>query len=337
MGSPRDQMTPHDGLATRRRRARAIGAALTVAATTLSLPGVAFPQPPTAERRGKPFWTALAKDCAVPPGESAFGLVSEAVSLLGSPDSRWRDDIGYGVVASCVYDRRALRAAERRALVARLVGNLRQEIGGTGTDSVLLRSFSALDLSVFAALETLDPALDAAGYRQLLEAALAYLRDEQDLRGLDPRVGWIHATAHTADLLKFLARDARFTAGDQRRLLDAAWSKLTAAGAPVFTNAEDERLAAALAAVVRRTDFDTAVLDTWLARFVELERQVWSKAPPDQATLDQAQNARNLLRSLYVLLSLPAPVRAAAPPPPSPAEAAAREKILSTLAAIRRS
>jgi hypothetical protein len=41
-----------------------------------------------AEGRGLPFWTALAKDCAVPAGESAAGLVSEAVSLLGSPDTR---------------------------------------------------------------------------------------------------------------------------------------------------------------------------------------------------------------------------------------------------------
>jgi carboxypeptidase C (cathepsin A) len=56
----------------------------------------------------------------------------------------------------------------------------------------------------------------------------AYLRDERDLRGLEPRVGWIHATAHTADLLKFLARDGRLRPADQARLLDAAWAKMAA-------------------------------------------------------------------------------------------------------------
>ena len=90
------------------------------------------------------------------------------------------------------------------------------------------------------------------------------------------------------------------------RLLDAAWSKMTAPGTPVFTHAEDERLAAALLSVVRRPDFDPTILDPWLARFVALEKQVWSKAPPDPQTLDASQNARNLLRSLHVLLSLPA-------------------------------
>jgi hypothetical protein len=294
------------------------------------------PQPPAAEKRGKPFWTALAKDCAVPAGESAVGLVGEAVSLLGHTDSFWRDDVGYGVVATCVYQKKALAPEERRALVARLSENLRRGIGEAGTDAVLLRSFSALDLSILAAVENAEPALDDAGYRRLLDDALAYLRDERDLRGLEPRVGWIHATAHTADLLRFLARNPRFTPADQQRLLEAAWAKLTAPGTPVFTHAEDERLAAALVSIVRRPDFDPAALEAWLARFVDLEKQVWSKAPPDPAALSAAQNARNLLRSLHVQLSLPPPGPAARPEAARGGEAVAREKVLATLASIRR-
>jgi hypothetical protein len=288
--------------------------------------------PPAGQGRGKAFWLALAKDCTVPPGGSAFALVSEAVSFLGSPDTEWRDDVGYGVVASCVYRKRLLKPEERRELVVLLSDNLRRGIGETNTDTVLRRSFSALDLSILAALENDDPALDDAGYRRLLDDALAYLRDERDLRGLEPRVGWIHATAHTADLLKFLARDPRFTAADQVRLLNAAWAKMMAPGTPVFAHAEDERLAAALLSVVRRQDFDATRLDPWLARFLALEKQVWSQAPPDPPTLDVSQNERNLLRSLYVLLSLPSPSggRAVA------GEATAREKVLATLAAIRR-
>jgi uncharacterized protein DUF2785 len=284
---------------------------------------------PAGRERGLPFWLELAKECAVPAGESAFGLVSEAVSFLGSPDSAWRDDVGYEVVAACVYQKKLLKPDERRDLVARLSANLRRDIGETGTDSVLLRTFSALDLSIFAALEDREPALDGAGYRRLLDDALAYLRDERDLRGLEPRVGWIHATAHTSDLLKFLARDPRFAPADQPRLLDAAWSRMTAPGTPVFTHAEDERLAAALVSVARRPDFDPALLESWLPRFVSLEKSVWEKAPPDPGTLDASQNARALLRSFYVLLSLPDPA-------PTTGQATAREKTLGTLQQIRR-
>jgi hypothetical protein len=295
----------------------------------LALASAASGGTPAAEERGKPFWLALAKECAVPAGESAFGLVSEAVSFLGSPDSVWRDDVGYGVVAACVYQKKALTPQERRELVARLSANLRCGVGETSTDSVLVRSFSALDLSIFAALENEHPALDDAGYRRLLDDALAYLRDERDLRGLEPRVGWIHATAHTADLLKFLARDSRFQPADQARLMDAAWARMAAPGTPVFTHAEDERLAAALLAVVRRSDFVAAGLDPWLARFVALEKQVWEKAPPDPPVLDASQNARNLLRSFFLLLSPPEPA-------PTPSQTAAREKVLAALRQIRR-
>lgn len=283
----------------------------------------------SAERRGKPFWLALAGECTVPAGESVAGLVREAIGLLGSPDPVWRDDVGYGVMVSCVYRGRQLDAAQRREVIGTLSANLRRGIGDAGTDTVLLRSFSALDLSILAALELQDPALDDAGYRRLLDDALAYLRDERDLRGIDPGVGWVHATAHTADLLKFLARDPRFAAADHGRLLDAAWVRMTTPGAPVFTHAEDERLAAALLSVASRADFKPASLEPWLERFVALEKSVWQNSPPETATLDTAQNARNLLRSLHLLLAMPQP-------DPTPGQLAACEQVLATLQRIRR-
>ena len=293
--------------------------------------GSALAQASPAEDRGFAFWKALSLDCRVPEGGSAAALVDEAVGFLGSRSSEWRDEIGYGVVASCVYQKRALSGEERRALVERLTGNLLRGVGESGTDSVLLRSFSALDLSILAALEDEAPALDAAGYRRLVDAAFAYLRDERDLRALEPGVGWIHATAHTADLLKFLARDARFAPADAQRLLEAVAAKLITPGAPVFTHAEEERLAAAVASLVRRSDFDLGILDPWLGRFVAAEKQVWREAPPQQALLDAAQNGRSFLRCLYVTLSLPAAATPGTPAPPP-----TREKVLATLATIRR-
>lgn len=296
----------------------------------LSVPPLATPD--TVQRVSKDdpaFWRALTEKCAIPDGESAAGLVREAVGFLGSTDPVWRDDIGYGVVAACVYGERRLSAEERGALVDSLLANLQRGIGQVGNDSVLLRSFSALDLSLFAALELQMQALDDAGYRRLLDAALAYLREERDLRGFEPRVGWIHATAHTADLLKFLARDPRFSRSDQDRLLDAVWVRMTASGAPVFTHAEDERLAAAVLSVVRRTDFEVALLAPWLERFVQMEQAAWAMTPPQESALDASQNARNLLKSLYVLLSLPAPE-------PTAGQLTARAAVQGTLPQIRR-
>ncbi len=141
------------GIGRRWRWSRAAALVLSGRAILSAAPSVGA-QPPVAENRGKPFWPALAWDCAVPAGESAFGLVSEATSLLGSPDTEWRDDVGYGVVAACVYQKKLLKAEERRELVGRLSANPRRGIGETGADSVLLRSFSAPDLSIFSAVLT---------------------------------------------------------------------------------------------------------------------------------------------------------------------------------------
>ena len=312
-------------------RGVAVAAILLMAAqlNSLALADVPSGVEPNAVGRGQSFWLALAKECTVPADESAADLVREAISLLGSPDPVWRDDVGYGVIVSCVYQKKLLDAGQRREIIDTLTGNLRRGIGEAGTDTVLLRSFSALDLSILAALELQDPVLDEDGYRRLLDDALAYLAAERDLRGIDPRVGWVHATAHTADLLKFLARDPRFTPADQARLLDAAWLRMTAPGTPVFTHAEDERLAAALLSVTRRPDFDPASLEPWLERFVALEKSVWQQSPPEATALDAAQNARNLLRSLHLLLALPKP-------DPTPGQLAAREKVVVTLQQIRR-
>jgi hypothetical protein len=87
------------------------------------------------------------------------------------------------VAAGLVAANQALWAAELRAPAAERRG---QSIWLALCDAALLRSFSALELQ--------DPVLDGAGYRRLPDDALAYLHDERDLRGIDPRVGWIRVS-----------------------------------------------------------------------------------------------------------------------------------------------
>jgi hypothetical protein len=283
--------------------------------------------PSSAEKRGKPFWREVARECDIPPWATPSGLVNEAVTLLGSTDPEWRDDVGYGVVSACVYRKQRLGAAERRSLVEPLSLNLRKGIGETGNDSVLLRSFSALTLSIVAAAETREAALDAAGYRRLLDDALAYLRDERDVRGYDPPVGWRHSCAHTADLLKFLARSPRLKPGDPRLVLEAVFAKATRVGDPVYVWGEDERLARAVLSLVHRKDFDPASLDPWLAGFADLRKKAWQGSLPDPALLAAHRNGVNLLKSLFVLVSQKTPE-------PSLGADAARAKLAASLAKL---
>jgi hypothetical protein len=150
------------------------------------------------------------------------------------------------------------------------------------------------------------PVLAADEFHGIERAALAYLRDERDLRGYDPDRGWMHSAAHTADLLKFVGRSRFLTADGQTRLLDAIREKLQSAPT-VFTHGEDERFARAVLSIINRADFDAAAFAQWTARM----KPARPGEKPTVAELSQVQNAKNLLTKLDVLLDgIPEPSQA---------------------------
>jgi Protein of unknown function (DUF2785) len=245
------------------------------------------------------FWKAIAKaEFAPPAGADVPALALELCDLFASPDPELRDEVGYSTFASWVYQKKLLDSAALRPVMAALLKNLRADIGSIGTDAVFRRSFSALALSVVAARDNADAILDEASYRTLLDGALQYLDAEKDVRGYDPVKGWMHSAAHTADLIKFLARSRYIAIADQSRILDAVARKMTANG--VFVYGEDERYARALLSIVNRKDFDRDGFAAWLLR---------AKPAPLKATLPAVsdlqgrQNAKNLFAKLEVLLS----------------------------------
>jgi hypothetical protein len=275
-----------------------------------------------APSRDRAFWRGIVQNrYQVPTGESADALVLELSEALGSPDPEMRDDFAYSIAAAWIYRDRRLSDGTLRRLLETWTDNLQTGLGRTGTDEVFRRSFSALALSILAALDNERPYLDEKEFAGLLSSALAYLAGEKDLRAFDVRTGWIHATAHTADLLKFLGRSPRLRAADQGRILEGVAEKVRNAGA-VYTHGENERLAAAVLSLVLRPDFDAAAFGAFLATLAEPGAHLWDKGPlVDPGRYAATQNAKDLLRSLFVKLALR--------PPPGPE--AARGEVLKTL------
>lgn len=260
------------------------------------------PAPPAGHDAA--FWQAIvAAKFAVPPGESAGALLFELDTLLASPDPALRDGCGYEIAAAWIYRSRAVGDAELRKLVRAWSANLARGVGGAGDDGVLLRSFSALDLSLAAAADLKQPFLAADDVALLLDAALEYLAREKDLRAYDANKGWIHATAHTADLLKFLGRSAKLAAVAPPRIVAAVEAKLASAET-AFTHGEDERLAAALLTLLLRPDADAGLLDGWLSRLQAAGARLWGTPPfVDPRAYASVQNQKGALKSLSLLLS----------------------------------
>jgi hypothetical protein len=275
----------------------------------------------------KAYWLSIARnDFKVPAGESADALVLELNQYLGSPDPQLRDDCAYSIAAAWIYRDKRLSGDTLRSLLATWTSNLGKGLGETGSDALLLRSFSALDLSTLAAFDNSKPFLDETEFASFLSAALDYLAGEKDLRGFDVQKGWMHATAHTADVLKFLGRNPRLTPPGQSRILAAIGAKIRAAGL-VFVYGENERLARAVASLVLRPDFDRRAFAAWLAALQEEGKRLWENGPViDPDRFPGVQNGKDLLRSLYVDLALRSPNQ--------PAVEEVRSEILRCLEAL---
>ncbi|HXB57649.1 MAG TPA: DUF2785 domain-containing protein [Vicinamibacteria bacterium] len=263
----------------------------------------ASPAPASPAPHVRSFWKGIVGNgYAVPAGESPAALIQELSGYLGSPDRELRDEFAYAIPVQWIYRDKRLAPGELRGLLQLWSANLELGLGDSGNDTVLLRSFSTLDLSILAALDNERPFLTDAEFQGLLAQGLRYLEKERDVRGYDERVGWIHATAHTADLLKFLSRNTKLKATDQKRIVEEIAAKLEGAGS-VFTHGEDERLARALLSLARRPDFDPSSLLGWCQRLKAAETSLRDAPVFDHDRFIALQNEKNSLKSLAVLLA----------------------------------
>lgn len=237
-------------------------------------------------------------------------LLPELETMLASPDPVRRDKIAFELLSRWLRTDGLVDDATVAGLRDRLVA--RTASAPTPGDGVFVRSFAALALSVVAAREVAKPTWDVATLDAQINAAAAYAGSEVDLRGHTGAGGWAHAAAHTADWIKFLARHPALTADQATRLLDAVSALVARRHGARFSHGEDERLAGAARAVLRRGLVDDATLDAWLARVAAPLATAWPD--PFDASLYAAQrNARDLLVSLFVALSFDdAPPAAAA-------------------------
>jgi len=263
----------------------------------LATPITAVAQPP----HDRDFWRDIAKNhYSVPNSESADVLANELSSLLASPDPELRDDLAYSILARWIY-RGLLSQPTLISLTDTWRANLKDGLGETGTNSVLKRSFSALCLASMARRESKAPFMGAERFHQLVADGIRYLRAERDLRGFDASLHLIHATAHTADLLAALADNAQITQEESAGVLAAISERLSSAS-DVFTQGEQDRLAAATIAVVRRPEFETEKFEHWLAGLQSEDRDVWTNTTPE--SLARYQNHYYLLQALFTRLAL---------------------------------
>lgn len=286
------------------------------------------PAPAAAQTRSKDAWVALARGgFTLPAGQRPADVLVEMIPLLASPDPVLRDEVAYAAAERWILRDKSVVDADVGRLIERWRAKLSDGLGTSGDTQALARSFSALSLSTATARHATSPVLDPATAQQLFDHLLDYLRRERDLRGFDPQLGWIHATAHTADAIKFLARAATWRPANLSLLLDTVRTKIEM-WEGVFVWGEAERLAAMLHAAVRRPDADLTTFGPWLAGWTRDHDALWAKGPHvDAASYARVENAKQVLRALHALLAMEQT--------PSGPASEARQAVLTTLARLR--
>lgn len=283
--------------------------------------------PRDADTKTRAEWVALREsNFTVPAGQTPIVLLRQMNTLVGSFDPYLRDNVAYEAAARWIYRNGALSANEQREMLAMWTANLQTGLGEPAGDAAFRRSFSALNLSVIAARENAAPFLSQEEFDRFLATVIDYLARERDTRGYDSTRGWIHAAAHTADVLKFLARSPKLAVPAQARILAAIDEKCRTFGS-VFQWGEDARLAQAVVSLANRADFEKPAFDAWLASIRTRRTELWAHAPAvDPVEFGKVQNLTLVLRAAYVSLSIEPVVTGAEP---------ARAALLDTLRALR--
>ncbi len=250
------------------------------------------------------FWKSIRdQSFTVPPNESVAHLALKIADLAAETDPILRDECGYEILETWVYRRGLLTGNELEALRRKLLPGMTFHIGESDTDTVFHRSFSALYMSILAAEDLRKPFLSSSAFRETLDTALRCYTEEKDFRGYVPKKGWAHATAHVADLLKFLGRNVRLSTEDQKRIV-AGVSQRCRNSPSAFTWGEDARMAAALLSIVDRKDFDTSAFREWFGRLVDENKELWKMPPIDIAAYVGVRSQANVLAHFAAKIDL---------------------------------
>ena len=216
---------------------------------------------------------------------------------IGHKDPTLRDNLVYPCLSHLLYDDHFSEETLERYL-RRLTGkdHLFYDIGNSLPCSVLTRSFSALQIVVLLEAHRVKKIISEDLIEETFERFLMYFEKERELSGYDDEVGWVHAVAHGADVLKQFMQLENFKHVELKRMFELIGVKMKQKN-HVFRFNEDRRLAAALMKGLERD----LLSETYLEDFFQSQLIVEENLSENEAARVE-ENARNLLSQVYALL-----------------------------------
>ena len=224
-------------------------------------------------------WARVRADgYAVPTDRQLTDLVAELSGLLRAPDPVARDAHGYAVLATWI-GRGVLFADQLRELGDEMVTRF-------ADPEIQARTFAPLILDSIVSVGVFEPSWVPPFERWYVA--------EEDLRGYDAKLGWLHAVAHGADLLGTLGLHS---AVEPVQMLRLGIGRLLTPTPYVLRDLEDDRLGYALAVTLTRADLAEIDASDWLDPAFRV-----LATPPVEGFSPEVTNTVRTLRALYLLV-----------------------------------
>lgn len=221
-------------------------------------------------------------------------LLNDLLVNIGDHDPYHRDDLVYPVLAHLLHDS-VLEKEQLKEITFLLLGNeyLFFDIDNDIEYSVLIRSFSQLQIAVLLHVHNRDTLFDESEMNQIYNTLIKYFKEETDLRGYVQHIGFLHSVAHTVDSFHQLIKAKEIKDYQLRSIMDIIKAKFDISYYQ-FAHDEDERAVNVLETIIRQNKLDNEYLELWVDMTGDYQRP--STYPE---VYHQNINIKSLLRSLY--------------------------------------
>lgn len=225
----------------------------------------------------------------------AKDIINQTLPFIGTPDPKLRDELIYPILAHLFHDKH-LNENDLEIYLDLLMSDeyLTYDMENKENYSSLKRSFSVLQLVILCYVHRRDHLISVDKINRLFKCFLDYYNHETILTGYDPKVGWIHTIAHSADLFAQLVQVEHFNDKHILDIFNAIQHKMINQHHDFICN-EDERSVVAVKKALELKKIDTDHMLNWLDGFIIKDKK---NIPfPDQMILEN--NIKRFLRSLY--------------------------------------
>lgn len=234
--------------------------------------------------------------------ENLDGLIDRMLDNIGSSDPELRDRLIFNTFGKLIFED-YLTTEQIEHILEVCLNKLFLAIGQKENDSVFTRSFSALAIGLILEKDRQSQLLSEDHLSQAIEASIAYLKHEKDVRGYVDSKGWAHSVAHGADLIATAIKHPKFKwalSSECLEVIKLCLFKESINQIP-YVDDEDERLIFAVEALMDHglTEDD---LEVWLLTISNELRQLLEREGYSLNFFWKKTNIVNFLRSFYFRL-----------------------------------